>query len=414
MYSTQPGRQRENLQSVEFAAMRRREFLFLLGAAMTTPRMTFANEIAGAVKIVRVIAFDLKCPRVKFVGKNSRLDVHGDHSMDRLVKLVASNGIEGFGCCRAKEEKLAGLLGKSPSDALKDQALGVHSMPLLDLVGKMTGKPVYELLAREPQAAAGVRVYDGSIYFQDLLPQFEHSWRDQFKKELDDLVARGHRAFKVKIGRGAKWMPREEGDRRDVEVLKVLREHAGKDVAIAVDANNGYGLERTMWLLNELPDYNFDFIEEMFPEAVDEDLALKQFIREKKLKTLVADGETNATVEPLKPFMPAKAIDLYQLDVNAVGCEGLIEEAKLCAPHGEFIAPHTWGTLLGFYAQLHVARAIPNFYSGEQDPLSHPAIITDAYQIKDGLATVPDSPGFGLKLDESNLKGVKVILDKSA
>jgi len=112
--------------------------------------------------------------------------------------------------------------------------------------------------------------------------------------------------------------------------------------------------------------------------------------------------------------MPAKAIDLYQLDVNAVGCEGLMEEAALCAPYDGFIAPHTWGTLLGFYAQLHVARAIPNFYSGEQDPLSHPAIITEGYKIENGLAMVPSSPGFGLKLDESKLKDVKVLFDKSA
>jgi hypothetical protein len=81
--------------------MRRREFLVLMGAAMA--RMTLANDVEHDVKIVRVTSFDLKCQRVKFVGKNSRLDVHGEHSTDRVVKLVASNGIEGFGCCRAKE-----------------------------------------------------------------------------------------------------------------------------------------------------------------------------------------------------------------------------------------------------------------------------------------------------------------------
>jgi L-alanine-DL-glutamate epimerase-like enolase superfamily enzyme len=306
------------------------------------------------------------------------------------------------------------LIGKNPHEALKDRALGVHSMPLWDVVGRLSGKPVSEMLAGPPKpqtAAFPIRVYDGSIYFQDLLPQYEHTWRDQFKKELDELFSRGHNAFKVKIGRGAKWMPREEGDKRDVEVLKLLREHAGKGAAIAVDANNGYGLERTKWLLNELPDYNFDFVEEMFPEVIEEDLALKKFIAEKKLATKVADGETNPNVEPLKPFMPAKAIDLYQLDVNAVGCEGLMEEAALCAPHDEFIAPHTWGTLLGFYAQLHVARAIQNFYSGEQDPLSHPAVITDGYKIEGGLATIPKTPGFGLTLDETKLKDVKPIVD---
>ncbi len=406
--------QLKNSSSVQFAAMRRREFLVLAGAVMS--RMAFANETASDVKIVRVTSFDLRCQRVKFVGKNSRLDVHGDHSTDRVVKLIANNGVEGFGCCRANEKQLAALVGQNPDRALKNRALGVHSMPLWDLVGRLRGQPVCELLAPPlaETAAFPIHVYDGSIYFQDLLPQYADSWRDQFKKEVDELFSRGHTAFKVKIGRGAKWMPREEGDKRDVEVLKLLREHAGKNAAIAVDANNGYGLERTKWLLNELPDYKFDWLEEMFPEQLDQDLALKQFIHEKKLDTKIADGETQPNVDGLKPFMPAHAIDLYQLDVNAVGCEGLMEEARLCAD-GEFIAPHTWGTLLGFYAQLHVAKAIPTkFYSGEQDPLSHPAIITDDYKINGGLATVPNTPGFGLKLDESKLKDVKPIFEQRA
>lgn len=398
--------------------MNRRQFLVLAGAALASRRLVFAaDDVPRDIRITRITAFDLPTKRVKFVGKNARLDDHGDGSRDRVVFIKASDGTEGFGCCHANEKVLAPLLGQSPGVAVGPQAhvrLGAGAAPIWDLLGKMQKKPVYELLGGAKSKSDQIQVYDGSIYFSDLIPKYAERWPDRFKEELDDVFARGHRAFKAKIGRGNKWMPRDEGDARDIDVLKLLRAHAGKDVKIAVDANNGYGLDRTKKLLDALPDFNFDFIEEMFPEVIEQDLELKSFLRERGLKTLVADGETQPNVEPLKPFMTAKAIDLYQLDVNAVGVDGLVEEARLAGENGLAIAPHTWGTLCGFYAQLHVARAIPNFYSGEQDPLSSPLIGTSNYRIKDGVAIVPDAPGFGLKLDRSGLEKVKPIFDLRA
>ena len=40
------------------------------------------------------------------------------------------------------------------------------------------------------------------------------------------------------------------------------------------------------------------------------------------------------------------------------------------------VAPHNWGSLVGYYMQLHVGRAIENFYRAEHDPLS-PALFAE-------------------------------------
>jgi D-galactarolactone cycloisomerase len=409
----------------------RRDFLRLSAAALGTAalsRVALADVVPQDVKIVRIIAFDLPTKRVKYVGKNARLDDHGDHGHDRVVRLITNTGVEGFGVCHANEKTLQALLNQNPA-TIKPGALGTQTAPLWDLRGQLTGKPVYELLIEStPQLSEAklrisaddkrdktIQVYDGSIYFSDLLDRYKNNWQDRFKEEVDDFLARGHRACKVKIGRGAKWMPRDEGDARDIEVLKIIRDHAGKEVAIAVDANNGYGdIARVTKLLDALPDYNFDWLEEMFPEEVEKDLALKAEIKKRNLKTLVADGETQPDVKPLIPMMDAGAIDLFQLDINGEGCEGLIEEAALAAPKGGRLAPHSWGTLLGFYAQLHVARAIPNFYSGEQDPLTSDAVIADGYKIQNGRCSVPNAPGFGLKLRPESLANIKPAFDLKA
>ena len=56
---------------------------------------------------------------------------------------------------------------------------------------------------------------------------------------------------------------------------------------------------------------------------------------------------------------------------------------------------------MGFYTTLQVGRAITNYYRAENDPLDSDLLIADGYAIQDGTASVPEAPGFGLKLDEA-------------
>ena len=388
--------------------MNRRELLSLCGglaASAALWRPARAADLPRDLKITRIVAFDLVSRRPKVVGKNSQRGDHGDRAMDRMVRLYTSAGLEGLGNCRADEKTLAGLLGKNPfnffsrDEPAMKSPLGVGSMPLWDLAGRALGKPVYELLGGK--GPREVPVYDGSIYFADLQPEYAAHWQDRFKEEIDLGLKRGHRAFKIKIGRGAKWMPAEEGYERDKAVLKLIRAHAGPDVAMGVDANNGYDLVRTKRLLTELPEINLAFVEEMFPENVAQDLALKAFLKERGLKALVADGESQGNLEGLKPFIEARAIDICQADMNRFGFEGILAEAAFARPYGCLVGPHNWGSLVAFYMILHTGRAISNLYRAENDPLDSDVLVAGGYAVKGGLATVPEAPGFGLNLDEA-------------
>jgi L-alanine-DL-glutamate epimerase-like enolase superfamily enzyme len=289
-------------------------------------------------------------------------------------------------------------------------ALGNGTMPLWDLAGNVLGKPVYELLGgKGPER---VKVYDGSIYFADLLPENASRPLERFKEEIDLGQRTGHRAFKIKIGRGAKWMPAKEGYERDADVLKTIRAHAGPEITLGVDANNGYDLAGAKRLLADLPDFKFAFVEEMFPETIDDCLALKEFIRENGWQTLLADGETQADLDVFKPFIKQRAIDVLQGDMNRFGFEGILKEAEWAAPAGIQVAPHNWGSLIGFYMQLHVGRAITNLYMAEHDPCMNDVIVADGYAISDGECSVPATPGFGLKINEAKFgSGARVRFD---
>ncbi len=138
----------------------------------------------------------------------------------------------------------------------------------------------------------------------------------------------------------------------------------------------------------------------MFPEFLDQCLEFKDFIKAHGWKILVADGESGRAIEFYKPFIEGRAIDVCQADMRQFGIDGIMTIAALCRKNDILMAPHNWGSLMGFYMQLHIGRAISNFYRAEHDP------------VKKGYATVPAAPGFGLKVIENKFTSeVKIRFD---
>jgi L-alanine-DL-glutamate epimerase-like enolase superfamily enzyme len=392
--------------------MRRREFLLACAGSALLGRAVRSESLPPDLRVTRIISFDLISRRSKLAGKNARLDVHGSTARDRMVRMSTNIGVEAVARCWKPQEALAPLLGTNPfadfdlATRRMPGPLGPRTMILWDLAGRLLHKPVYELLGC--QTPRPVPVYDGSIYFADLLPQYAERWQDRFREEIDMGLRAGHRAFKIKIGRGNKWMDRTAGDQRDVQVVQTIRQHAGADVLLAVDANNGYDLDGAKRFLERTADQNLAFFEEPFPEAVEPCLELKQFIADHGWKTMLADGEGQDDLEAYRPLVDAGAVDILQGDMNAFGIEGIMAEAALGRPRGILVAPHNWGSLLGFYQQLHVGLAIPNFYRAEQDPLTSDLLNADGYRIADGACTVSDAPGFGLTIDQRRFENVRV------
>ncbi len=398
--------------------MNRRDFLAAASAAAgavglaraaepgTTPE--WMKRVPADAKITRVTSFELEMTRPKHVGKNSYRHDHGPKAFERIVRFYTNTGVDGFGPCWSGANECAAFLGKSPLEFLDAGArairspLGRYTTPVWDLLGKLAGKPVYELLGG---SAGDVGVYDGSIYMIDLRPQFHAGgWESEFKRELDAGLAAGHRGFKVKIGRGKLWMLAEEGYRRDLEVLRMIRKHVGPEVLIGADANDGYNFERTRRFVQDTAELKLAFIEEMFQEDVEKYRRLKEEMNAAGVTSLVADGENKRLPQEMRTWVEApRAVDILQGDMNLFGFEDIISEAALAAPSGGLVAPHNWGSLLGYYLQLQVGRVVPNFYRAEQDPMSSPALVAEGYTIRNGRSSVPTAPGLGLRLVDAAL-----------
>jgi L-alanine-DL-glutamate epimerase-like enolase superfamily enzyme len=209
---------------------------------------------------------------------------------------------------------------------------------------------------------------------------------------------RGHRAFKIKIGRGARHMPLEEGMARDIAVVRAVRAETGPAVPLMVDANNGYNLNLAKRFLSETADCNLYWLEEAFHEDAVLYRDLREWMNAQGLQVLIADGEGDASSN-LMEWARERLIDAVQRDIISWGFSQLLALSKQLGEWGCLNAPHHYGTGYGNYASCHLG-ATPGFAFVEWDEAAIAGISAPGYAISNGRVSVPDAPGFGLVLDE--------------
>jgi L-alanine-DL-glutamate epimerase-like enolase superfamily enzyme len=375
---------------------------FLAGAAAAVLAAGFGDcrlrsGCSAGPRIRRVSSYALEAPRWKPIGRNARAEDHGRVAKDTLLRIETDAGVEGIGPSWGTRRQAAGLLGRRPLELYRpgvgpESSLGGGDAPLWDLVGRLLDTPVWRLLGGE--GPEWVPVYDGSFYFSDLDPAFSARGVDRILEEVDHSLALGHRALKLKIGRGYRWMEPEEGLRRDVEVVRRVRRHVGPGVRLMVDANDGYDLATAKRFLDEA-DVDLTWVEEMFPEAVEADLELKAWLRERGRRTLVADGESAADPSEYAPFIEARALDVLQGNIHVFGLRRFAELSRTTAPVGISLAPNNWGSFLGLHLELVLGRGVRNLLMAEQDPGVTDAVDVTGFELREGRCRVPDAPGCG-------------------
>ncbi len=347
--------------------------------------------------------------RPRQAGCNSRLAVHGNDVQVPLARITTTDGTSGFGACRPLGQKEAHAYLGERVDDLIDAGKGVApraaslEFPLWDLLGQHTGRPVYQLLAESVGKTVSepplVRCYDTSLYIDDLHLATDEEGAALIASEARFGYEHGHRAFKIKVGRGARHMPLVEGNRRDVAVIRAVRAEVGPDAAILIDANNGYNLNISKQILAETADCNLYWLEEAFHEdgALYEDL--HDWIEREGLSTKIADGEGLAS-PMLLDYARDGFVDIIQYDIFSHGMTNWLETGARLDGWNVGTAPHHYGRHVGNYVSGHLAAAVDGFLFIEWDEVSTPGLDGSAYQVDEGHVLMPDSPGFALKLDE--------------
>ena len=274
-------------------------------------------------------------------------------------------------------------------------AIGALDIALHDLKARALGVPIYELLGGRRRDAVSIAHMIGLMSIDEALT------------EAEGALAEGCIAFQVKGG--------PDGD-RDVELVGRLRELAGPDVALRLDANCGYGdWKRGLSTVRRLADAGATLVEQ--PVGGFDDLCR---ITELAPVAIVADELCWSPADALR-LVERSAVDALSVYVAKAG--GLSEAATVGRVAAAARLPHDLnGSLeagIGNAASLQVALATEATLLPCVIPVNGPAndlpskvlgryfvddVIADAFVLHDGCVRPSDEPGLGIEVDVDKLE----------
>ncbi|WP_257668390.1 mandelate racemase/muconate lactonizing enzyme family protein [Parapedobacter tibetensis] len=400
--------------------MKRRKFIHTLNAGMAATlvsKSAIANTLFSssnnrslqeelAYHTIKSITFDdvrMQYPRL--VGKNARLDIHGYGPRLAICILTTDQGARGWASLRGGRREASrivpDLIGKKLSDVF-DVTIGItddrylpFDIALHDLAGVALNKPVYAILGRSTPYLT--KYYSGMIYFDDLEPSHAPGGIDKILEECRYDYEYGYRQFKLKIGRGHRWMPYKEGLTRDIEVTKAVAA-AFPDCDILVDGNNGFTVNEFIAYLKGIGDIPLFWIEEPFHETVKDYRILKDWMQSAGVSSLLADGEADPDPALLDELMQQKLMDVHLSDIEGLGFTNWRKLMPQLVQYGVQASPHAWGSLLKTYYTAHLAGGLGNTVTVEGVTSTSEDVDLSKYTIKDGKLIPPDAPGFGIDL----------------
>lgn len=343
---------------------------------------------------------------------------HGpDDVIHTLIAIHTDEGVIGVGSCysseslvRAALELLSPLLvGADPREPERvSQTLNAHTfwmgrggavahaisgidIALWDILGQVAGLPVGKLLGGVYRSR--VRPY-ASLLVDDPAP---------LRDKLHEIAAGGFTAFKIGWGGFGR-----RDSRYDEDVVAAARDAIGADALLAVDAggSDGFWAGRSAWAIRTsamLADHDVAWFEEaLAPDDIEGYSALRA-----RSGVPIAGGEVLTRRQDFARCLRAGAFDIVQPDTTKSG--GLSESRRVAWLAEEFgvqLIPHGWNTAVGLSADLHLASAVAGtdlveYRTGSAyiDGLLEAPPQLDA----DGMLTVPDAPGLGIRLSQESL-----------
>lgn len=276
-------------------------------------------------------------------------------------------------------------------------AISAVDIAIWDLLGKVSGQPVFKLLGGRTKQK--IPVYASRLYSQPVkaLAAEAEAYRNQ-----------GYRAMKLRFG----WGPVDgaAGMERNMELVRTVRDVVGYETDLMADAYMGWTLDYARRMIPLLEPYRLRWLEEpVIPDDIAGYAQLKAMGR-----VPIAGGEHEFTSYGFREMLEARAVDYIQFDTNRVG--GITQARKIAALAESFsvpVVPHA-----GQMHNFHVVMASYNSPMAEYFPMVDVEIGNELFwYIFDGepkaengyIDLRDDVPGLGLKIKEDALSNFHVI-----
>ena len=271
-------------------------------------------------------------------------------------------------------------------------AMSAIDIALWDLKGKAIGRPVHALLGGALRSK--VPAYVTGFYYRD------GEKPDDVVREAATYTDLGYRTLKVKVG--------GLSPEADAERVGRIRKAVGKDVAIMLDANQGWDLPTALRAAELCAPHDIFWLEDPMP-WFDERRTLQRLKQEVDIP--IAAGETEYTPFGLRTLVADDLVDYLIIDSTwAGGLTTWRKAAVLAELHQIPMAAHHDPQI-----HVHAVAASPTGFILESfaDPTRDPLwfeLFRERPAIVDGHMAVPDQPGLGLELRDDTLEkyGVKL------
>ncbi len=329
-----------------------------------------------------------------------------------------------FGTVAQKLAQHPQLRWLGPHKGVVHLALASLTNACFDLWAKSRGVPLWQLLL-DLDAGKIVNLLDLS-YLEDVLtrdeaeamlrkhassrrtregvlrsgyPGYDTSvgWFQYEDNQVKDLARRamekGFCAFKLKVG--------SRDGQRDVRRASMLRELAGPNALIMLDANQQWTLPRALEMCEKLREMSPYFIEEpTHPDDIQAHRTLAEAIK----PIPIALGEHVPNRLMFKNFMQEKAVQIVQVDCTRVaGISEFLAVSLLARKFGLPVVPH-----VGDMGQIHQHLVLFNHIAIGHEALFLECIphlqahFVNPARVENGVYVSPQAPG-----SSSDLKGVR-------
>jgi L-alanine-DL-glutamate epimerase-like enolase superfamily enzyme len=285
-------------------------------------------------------------------------------------------------------------------------------------LGKAAGLPVYKLLGGKAQEK--LMVYN-TMNGWPIYGMREH---DAPEKITEFLLKRGVRAIKLypydrgpvnAFGRHGGTFITQAELKQSLDPIQRIRKAVGDDMEIALDLSSKWNLPCTLQIAKSLEPYGIMYLEDpMLPDNLE---AYASLARETSIPVCIS--ERLATRFRFREMFEARAVDVVMYDVT--WCGGISEAKKISDMADTYkipTSPHTGGGPILWYASIHTATSLTNFYIMES--VFHlyndvyPHFLKDVPVPVDGYVTAPDKPGLGVELREEALKSGDAVIETIA
>lgn len=279
----------------------------------------------------------------------------------------------------------ASVYGNNYAKAALDNAL-------YDCAGQALGQPVYVLLGgrRRDQIllSAGVGAHDTATAV----------------KTAEAALAAGYRSLKVKVGFGLK---------RDFENLHAIRELAGPDVPIRIDANMGWSFVTAVQAIKRLESCDLQLVEQPLKRY---DFAGMAALAAAVDVPIAAD-EMVWSPEDTQNVVRFKAAEIVNMKVMKLGglCEALRATHILDAADLHYWSGTMGETGIGVAANMHFCAAVKALPFANEGARPAPYFLGDdvirrQFEVRDGCMAVDQiaRPGLGIEVDQKQIARYRI------